>query len=223
MEAITQVTHECETCCNQASHTKGGGWVFDMVRPGKLTILDQCHEHAEASTTYSPWYKQLLNHRMTEVGRDLWKASDPTPLLKQGHLDLLAQDYVQPPFEYVQGWRLHNLSGQPVPVLSHPHNCGLCTTIFPLELIVQGTPPSWSEARGEGTLYTTDFSSLLLAAAASQRSRRHLTAFAGKLFQLLSHTTPTGRLLKDVIPPIMRTIFQASSLISTRRRGCPFA
>jgi len=25
-------------------------------------------------------------------------------------------------------------------------DCGLCTTVFPLELIVQGTPLSWSEA-----------------------------------------------------------------------------
>jgi len=25
-------------------------------------------------------------------------------------------------FKYLQGWRLHNLSGQPVPVLSHPHS-----------------------------------------------------------------------------------------------------
>jgi len=24
--------------------------------------------------------------------------------------------------EYLQGWRLHHLSGQPVPVLSHPHS-----------------------------------------------------------------------------------------------------
>jgi len=25
-------------------------------------------------------------------------------------------------FEYLQGWRLHNLSGQPVPGLGHPHS-----------------------------------------------------------------------------------------------------
>lgn len=31
------------------------------------------------------------------------------------------QDYVQVTFEYLQDWRLYNLLGQPVLVLSHPH------------------------------------------------------------------------------------------------------
>jgi len=25
-------------------------------------------------------------------------------------------------FEYLKGWRLHNLPGQPLPVFDHPHN-----------------------------------------------------------------------------------------------------
>ena len=49
---------------------------------------------------------------MVEVGRDLWsnpfRASCP--------------DHVKIAFEYLQGWRLHNFSGQPVQVLSHPHS-----------------------------------------------------------------------------------------------------
>jgi len=36
-------------------------------------------------------------------------------------LEPLAPDYVQKPFEYLQGGRTHHLHGQPVPVLSHPH------------------------------------------------------------------------------------------------------
>ena len=44
------------------------------------------------------------------------------PLLKQGLLQLVAQEHVQMAFEHLQGWRLHNLSGQPVPVLGHPHS-----------------------------------------------------------------------------------------------------
>ena len=63
-----------------------------------------------------------LNHRLVEVGQDLWTSSGPTPLLRQGHLEPVAQDRVQVAFEYLQGGRLHNLSGQPVPVLSHPHS-----------------------------------------------------------------------------------------------------
>jgi len=57
-------------------------------------------------------------HRMVEVGRGLWRPSGLTTLLKQGHLELVAQDHVHTAFEYLQGWRLHRLSGQPVPVLS---------------------------------------------------------------------------------------------------------
>jgi len=43
------------------------------------------------------------------------------PLLKQGHLEPVVQDHVQTAFEYVQRWRLYNLSGQSMPVLSHLH------------------------------------------------------------------------------------------------------
>jgi len=57
------------------------------------------------------------NHRLTEVGRDLWRSSGPTPLIKQGHLEPVVQDHVQTGFEYLQGWRLHSLSGKPVLVL----------------------------------------------------------------------------------------------------------
>lgn len=61
------------------------------------------------------------NHRAVEVGRHLWRTSSPTPLLKQDHLELVMQDHVQTGFEYLQGGRLHNLSEQPVLVLSHSH------------------------------------------------------------------------------------------------------
>jgi len=56
------------------------------------------------------------------------------PLLKQGHLDPVAQVCVQMAFEHLQGWRLHNLSGRPVPVLGHPHS----EKVFP---DVQREPP----------------------------------------------------------------------------------
>ena len=60
------------------------------------------------------------NYRMLGVGRDLWGSSSPTPLPKQGHLEQAAQDLVQAGLEYLQRRRLHNLPGQPVPVLRHP-------------------------------------------------------------------------------------------------------
>ena len=67
-----------------------------------------------------PMGKAAQNHRIVEVGRDLWRSSGPTTLLKQGHLEQVVQDCVQTAFEYLQG--LHHLSGQPVPVLSLPHS-----------------------------------------------------------------------------------------------------
>ena len=74
------------------------------------------------------------NHGMAEVGRDLWRSSSPTPLPKQGHLERIAQDCVQMAFEYLQGWRLHKVCGQPVPLLGHPHS----EKVFPH---VQEEPP----------------------------------------------------------------------------------
>ncbi|KAK4827433.1 hypothetical protein QYF61_017990, partial [Mycteria americana] len=35
------------------------------------------------------------HHRKVEIGRGLWKSPGPTPLLKQGHLEPVAQDHVQ--------------------------------------------------------------------------------------------------------------------------------
>jgi len=60
------------------------------------------------------------NHRMVGVGRDLCGSPNPTPVPKQGHLEQAAQDLVQVGLEYLQRRRLHNSSGQPVPVLRHP-------------------------------------------------------------------------------------------------------
>ena len=57
---------------------------------------------------------------MLGVGRDLCGSSSPTLLPKQGHLQQAAQDCVQAGLEYLQWRGLHNLPGQPVPVLRHP-------------------------------------------------------------------------------------------------------
>jgi len=59
---------------------------------------------------------------MFGVGRDLCGSSSPTPLTKQGHPEQAAQDLVRAGLEYLQRRRLHNLSGQPVPVLYHPQS-----------------------------------------------------------------------------------------------------
>lgn len=40
---------------------------------------------------------------MAEVGRNLWRSPGPFLLLKQGHPEPVAQDYVQVAFEHLQG------------------------------------------------------------------------------------------------------------------------
>lgn len=58
---------------------------------------------------------------MVKVLRDLRRSPGPTPLLKQGHLEQVAEVHVQTAFEYLQRGRIHSISGQHVLVLSHPH------------------------------------------------------------------------------------------------------
>lgn len=57
------------------------------------------------------------SHRMVEVGSDLWKSPGPISLLKQDHLEPVAQA-----LEYIQGQRFYNLPAQPVSVLHHTHS-----------------------------------------------------------------------------------------------------
>ncbi|KAK4831366.1 hypothetical protein QYF61_017497 [Mycteria americana] len=90
MEAITQITHECETCCNQVSHTKGGGcfqygkgWQIDYIGPlpqtcqGKNYLLTM----VEATTGWLETYP--VNHataRNTILGLErqiLWLHGTP--------------------------------------------------------------------------------------------------------------------------------------------------
>lgn len=58
------------------------------------------------------------NSRLFEAGRDLCRSSGPTPLLKQGHLEPVVQDYAWMAFQYLQGWRIYSLSVQLVSALA---------------------------------------------------------------------------------------------------------
>lgn len=72
-------------------------------------------------------YNQITwNHRTIEVGRDLFRSSSPTPLLRQGQLKQITQDHIQSGYECLHGWRLNILSGQPVPVFELSH----CKIVF---------------------------------------------------------------------------------------------
>lgn len=58
------------------------------------------------------------NHRMIEVGMDFWRSSGPSLLLKQDHLEMVAQDQVHVAFKYLQEQRLHVLPEQPGAMLT---------------------------------------------------------------------------------------------------------
>ena len=95
-----------------------------------LWSLVCCHSHylsgsQKAIKSFLALPKQAAesqNHGMVGVGRDLCGSSSPIPLPKQSHPEQAAQDLVQAGFEYLRRRRLHNLSGQPVPVLHHPQS-----------------------------------------------------------------------------------------------------
>jgi len=86
------------------------------------------------------------NHSMFEIGKDLWRSSCPTALLKQHHLEPVAQGYVQMAFKYLYGSRLYNQSVQAVPMISHPMRVKkiflifrwhfLCFSLCPLPLFL---------------------------------------------------------------------------------------
>jgi len=58
------------------------------------------------------------NHRISGIEKDLERSSSPVPLMEQEYLDQVTQESIQAYFECLQKRRPHNLSGQPVPLLS---------------------------------------------------------------------------------------------------------
>ena len=74
-------------------------------------ILHHFSRGSSASLAQHTWINNASQtHRMFEVERDLWRSFGPTPLLKQGHLELVAQGHVESVSEHLQGWKLPSLS-----------------------------------------------------------------------------------------------------------------
>ena len=87
----------------------------------------------------------LQNHRITE-----WPGLEGTsrimnlqsPCHRQGHqpphlLDQVAQGPIQPGLEHLQGWGIHNLSGQPIPAPHHSPGKELSPNIQPKSSLFQ--------------------------------------------------------------------------------------
>ena len=81
----------------------------------------------------SSWYGAVFHiYRITEqfgYERTLKITEFQLPCPGQGHLplDQVAQSPIQPGLEHLQGWGIHNFSGQPVP--HHPLSKGLLSKV----------------------------------------------------------------------------------------------
>lgn len=70
-------------------------------------------------------------HKTGEDGdcsRWLWRCLIQPPCSMQDQLKQVAQDCVQTPLEFLLGWRLHNLSWQPIALFTLLHNTQLFLT-----------------------------------------------------------------------------------------------
>ena len=85
-------------------------WNVRCVYVFRLASLGNIDEHQVFMENREWETKVLQTRRLVEVGKDLWRSSGPTPLLEQGHLELVAQDHIQMAFEYLQGGRLPTTS-----------------------------------------------------------------------------------------------------------------
>lgn len=63
----------------------------------------------------------IWNYFSSLESQNGWGWKEPLEV-KQSYLEPVAQNHVEKTFEYLQGWRLHSLTEQPVWVLHHPHS-----------------------------------------------------------------------------------------------------
>lgn len=107
-------------------------WLLESIILFKLLAWFSEHEcyRKEVILLFSgvPKVFMLLSTFFSEL-RNIWgcKGASGDGLLhlsssRQYHLKLVTQVLFQLGLEYLQGWRLHSLSGQPMPVFDFPHS-----------------------------------------------------------------------------------------------------
>lgn len=73
-----------------------------FVLADKVTLT----RYPSSKVAYKVFKNAFLYHRRAESGRELWRPCLRT-LLKSGHPEQIAQDYVQMDFDYLQGQTFH--------------------------------------------------------------------------------------------------------------------
>lgn len=89
----------------------------------KLWVFSHCWRHNSVKTHIQPALWRIF-WVITSLKNSDWRKPLKVPCSKQVQLEEVSQGHVPLSFEFVQGWRTHSVSGQHVPVLSHP----LCDT-----------------------------------------------------------------------------------------------
>lgn len=60
------------------------------------------------------------HHWIAKVGQELWRSPSPKLCSEWGQVQQVAQSQVLLGFQYLQRWRIHSLSAQPVLVFKYP-------------------------------------------------------------------------------------------------------
>ena len=98
-----------------------------LIATAYIPIHPDVQQSTAAEATFSLHFVLVLiiesqNHRMAWVEKNHNGHLVTPSCYVQGRqpLDQAAQSHIQPGLECLQGWGIHNLLGQPVPVRHHP-------------------------------------------------------------------------------------------------------
>ena len=113
---------------------------FPMFFPSRIDLpsSNTLHVYTASLPLLCTLITESQKHKMWGVRRD--RCGSSTPLPKQGHPEQAAQHHVQGGLEYLQRRRLHNLPGQPVPVLRHPQREEVLPHVQPELPVLQFVP-----------------------------------------------------------------------------------